>query len=150
MEQKGFEKAGSLSHIQRMMEQFYQDFVETMRRMGAHLWTDAFNVEDPIDDIDLIVFEETLESIEFDDSFEELLRRLNGKNYQFRFNFQASDAILGNVVVRLGDRWFAFGSCVNDEKTGFRVKEIWPLRYMIPRMDKMETKLAYTIPLPSP
>jgi hypothetical protein len=55
--------------------------------------------------------------------------------------FMASDCILGNVAVKIGDKWIAIGQCRKNEDGISYVAQIWPLKYILPRINKMEVKL---------
>jgi hypothetical protein len=50
-------------------------------------------------------------------------------------NFMTPDRILGNVAVKLGDKWFAIRECRKDEDIPY-VAQIWPLKYVLPRIHK--------------
>jgi hypothetical protein len=82
----------------------------------------------------------------YDDSIEIMLGFMVKKGYEIMMNFLEKDVILGNVAVKLGDRWFAFGQCRNDiEENEQYTTEIWPLKYVLPRIHQMEVKLMRAI-----
>jgi len=130
---------------QHKMEQFYSDLVDTMIQHGFYLWVEDSTVEEFIDDHDLLVFENALYKMPYDDSIEIMLGFMVKKGYEIVLNFLEKDVILGNVAVKLGDRWFAFGQCNNDVDEGMCVTEIWPLKYVLPRLNKMEVRPACTV-----
>ncbi|MGB9756272.1 MAG: hypothetical protein ACPLVJ_00615, partial [Candidatus Bathyarchaeales archaeon] len=77
----------------------------------------------------------------------ELLRQLARKGWQIIINFMARDCILGNVAVKIGDKWFAFGQARKDENGEPYVAEIWPIKYVLPNLSKMEIKPEFYIPI---
>jgi hypothetical protein len=137
----------SLLYYQQKMEQFYDDLIEVIREKGCCLVSEDPYFEDYIDEHDLLIFEDTLQGMEYDDSIEEILDCLARKGYKIMMNFYREDVILGNVVVKLGKRWFAFGKCRRDHDGGCCVSEIWPLRYVLPRMEEMENQLKCVFPM---
>ena len=44
---------------------------------------------------------------------------------------------MGNVAVKLGDKWFAIGECRKDEDDVPYVAQIWPLKYILPKINKI-------------
>jgi hypothetical protein len=135
----------SLLFFQQKMEEFYRNLVDVMIQNGSCLWTDSCEYEEFIDDHDLLVFEDALHGMPYDDSNELLLKCLVKKGYEILMNFQGNDVLLGNVVVKLGDKWFAFGECKNDSEEGYIVTQIWPLKYVVPRMRLMEASPNHMI-----
>jgi hypothetical protein len=59
----------------------------------------------------------------------------------------APDCILGNVAVKFGDKWFAIGECRKNEDGIPYVAQIWPLKYTLPRINKIEVKPQQTFPV---
>lgn len=99
-------------------------------------------------EIELVVFEDILYSDPNDpEPVHELLKTLACRGWQITMNFMASDCLLGNVAVKIGDKWFAFGQCRKDEEGEPYVAEIWPLKYVLLNLSKMEVKPSYTFPI---
>jgi hypothetical protein len=66
----------------------------------------------PKPDVELIVFEDILHADPaYPEPLEELLQCLIKRGWKIIMNFMAPDCILGNVAVKLGDKWFAIGEC---------------------------------------
>jgi hypothetical protein len=61
------------------------------------------------------------------------------KTWKIIMNFMAPDCVLGNVAVKLDDKWIAIGECRRNED-GIPYVQIWPLKYVLPRIRKMEIK----------
>lgn len=134
----------SLLNYQQRMEQFYRDLIDVIRAEDCYLALEDSDFKDYIDEHDLLLFEDTLHSEQCDHSFEDVLKSMTAKGYEIVLNFDSPRNVLGNVVVKLGEKWFAFGTCKNDSDEGFQVTEIWPLKYVLPRIWKMEAKLSCT------
>jgi len=128
----------SLLFFQQKMEQFYDDLVDEVRKGHCYLASEDPYFEDYIDEHDLLIYEDTLHGMDYDDSIEAILARLVMKGHEIMMNFYGEDVILGNVVVKLGNKWFAFGQCKRDADQGKYVAEIWPLKYTLSKLDKME------------
>jgi hypothetical protein len=133
------------SFYQRKLERFYDDLIDVFWRNHFAFWTKA--CEDlnepyiPKPDVELIVFEDVIHTYPNDQRFmDELLAHLAKKDWQMIMNFMAPDCLLGNVAVKLGDKWFAFGQCRKYEDGEPYVAEIWPLKYVLPKISKMEIK----------
>jgi hypothetical protein len=75
---------------------------------------------------------------------DELLAHLAKKGWQMIMNFMAPDCILGNVALKLGAKWFAIGECRKGRDGVPYVVQIWPLKYILPRIHKMEIKPQQT------
>jgi len=82
--------------------------------------------------------------------FVELLASMKSKGYNIIMNFYAEDVVLGNVAVEIHNKWFAFGQCMNSEPDGLFVSEIWPLRYVLPKVKEMQMEPRFMIPLIQP
>jgi hypothetical protein len=139
----------NLVFYQHKMEQFYNDLVDTMIQNRSCLWVEGAEFEEFIDDHDLLVFEDTLRAMPYDDSNEAMLRCMIKKGYEIVMNSQEKDVLLGNVVVKLGDKWFAFGQCRNDVDEGLVISELWPLKYVLPRLNQNQVKLKHFFPIDS-
>jgi len=74
------------------------------------------------------------------ETLEDLLLHLIKKGWKIIMNFMAPDCLLGNVAVKLGDKWIAIGQCRKNENGLPYVAQIWPLKYVLPRIRKMEIK----------
>jgi hypothetical protein len=99
--------------------------------------------------VELIVFEDVLHADPtYPDPLHELLTCLVEKGWKIIMNFVAPDCILGNVAVKLGDKWFVIGECRKYEGNIPYVAQIWPLKYILPRIDKMKIK-PQTFPITS-
>jgi hypothetical protein len=136
----------SLPYYQQKMEQFYDDLIDVIREKGCCLASKDPYFEDYIDEHDLLIFEDTLQGMEYDDSIEEILDCLAKKGYEIMMNFYREDVILGNVIVKLGNRWFAFGKCQEDSDAERYATEIWSLKYVLPRIQQMEIVPARGLP----
>jgi hypothetical protein len=136
------------SFYQRRIEEFYNDLIDVFWRNRFGLYTDPCKDEPYIvkPDIELIVFEDILYGDPYDsEPMEKLLSHLAEKGWQIIMNFMAQDCLLGNVAVKIGDKWFAFGQCRKNEDNEPYVAEIWPLKYVLSRISKMELKPFYCI-----
>jgi hypothetical protein len=123
------------------MEHFYDDLAEVLKKEGVIAFCEATAAQEEVDNPDLLVFDQGMEFEKHDNQGEELLQGMLKEGYEILLNFQAADVILGNVVVKLEDRWFAFGQCRNDPHAGPYVTDIWPLKYVLMRLPKTETGL---------
>lgn len=136
----------ALAYYQRKMEKFYDDLLDVLRG-GRFGFYDEIRDEEPYilhPDIELIVFEDVLNGDPNDpESMLGLLGSLVRKGWQIKMNFVARNCLIGNVVVKIYDKWFAFGQCRRDDDGELYVAEIWPLKYVLPRIEKMEVKLKY-------
>jgi len=137
------------SFYQRRLECFYNDLVDVFWRNHFCFWTKA--CEDlnepyiPKPDVELIVFEDVLHADPaYPEPIEEMLLYLIKKGWKIIMNFIASDCVLGNVAVKLSDKWFAIGECRKTEDGIPYVAQIWPLKYVLPRIHKMEIKPQQT------
>ncbi|MEM3551461.1 MAG: hypothetical protein QXQ94_08815 [Candidatus Bathyarchaeia archaeon] len=141
-------EVSALANYQRKMEEFYNDLLDVWFRGCFGLYTDVFCEEEPYvlhPDIELVFFEDVL-NVDPNDPEQPMLRLLGSlvkRGWQIKMNFMARNCLLGNVVVKIGDKWFAFGQCRRDDYGEPYVAEIWPLKYVLPRIEKMEVKLKY-------
>ena len=140
------------SFYQRELERFYNDLVNVFWRNHFAFWTKA--CEDlnepyiPKPDVELIVFEDVLHADPaYPDPLHEFLMCLINRGWKIIMNFMAPDCILGNLALRVGDKWFAIGECRKDRDGVPYVAQIWPLKYILPKMSKMEVKPRHVIPL---
>ncbi|MDI9577899.1 MAG: hypothetical protein QM398_07185 [Thermoproteota archaeon] len=83
------------------------------------------------------------------------------KGYDIAFNFAASDACLGNVVLKIFDKWFTIGECINcttpslykhqqeclQKSEPICIKKFWSPFYVLSRIEKMETQLNFSEPI---
>jgi hypothetical protein len=90
-----------------------------------------------------------------------VLRELEQKGYQTAFNFTAQDAFLGNIVVRIDNKWFAIGECeretsilpwnANDElmteSSIIEIIKLWPPFFLLSNVKRMEIQLAFAQPV---
>jgi hypothetical protein len=140
------------SFYQRELERFYDDLINVFWRNHFCFWTKACSELNepyiPKPDVELIVFEDILHAVPaYPEPLEELLLYMIKKGWKIIMNFMASDCILGNVAVKLGDKWFAIGECRKDRDGIPYVAQIWPLKYILPRIHKMEIKPQQTFPI---
>jgi hypothetical protein len=141
-----------LSFYQRELERFYNDLVNVFWRNHFAFWTEACSdLSEPYiprPDVELIVFEDILYADPaYPDPLHEFLMCLIEKGWKIIMNFMAPDCILGNVAIKLGDKWFAIGECRKNQDGIPYVAQIWPLKYVLPRMHKMEIKPQQTFPI---
>jgi len=105
------------SFYQRGLERFYDDLIDVFWRNHFGFWTEACSELNepyiPRPDV-------------------ELLTCLIERGWKIIMNFVAPDCILGNIAVKLGDKWFAIGECRRDKDCIPYVAQIWPLKYILP------------------
>jgi hypothetical protein len=135
----------NLSFYQRELERFYNDLIDVFWQKHFGFWTEACSDLNepyiPKPDVELILFENIIYSDPaYPDPLHELLKCLIEKGWQIIMNFMAPDCILGNVAVKLGDKWIAIGECRKNRDGTPYVAQIWPLKYVLPRIHKMEIK----------
>jgi len=140
------------SFYQRELERFYDDLIDVFWRNHFCFWTKACSYLNepyiPKPDVELIVFEDILhDDLAYPDPLHEFLVCLINKGWKIIMNFMAPDCILGNIAVKLGDKWFAIGECRKTEDGIPYVAQIWPLKYILPRIHKMEIKPQQTFPI---
>jgi len=137
-----------LVFYQQKMEQFYSALAEVIREKNYGLYWLDDGVKGDILYPELLLFEETICGELHNFELEEFLEYVVEKGYRIMMNFYAPDVVLGNVAVKIHDRWFAFGECRNESQEEQYVTEIWPLKYVLPNLRQMEVKLIrYAIPL---
>jgi hypothetical protein len=122
--------------------------IDVFWRNHFGFWTEACRYLNepyiPKPDVELVVFEDIIHADPaYPEPVHELLMHLIEKGWQIVMNFMAPDCILGNVAVKLGDKWMAIGECRKDEDGIPYVAQIWPLKYILPRISKMEVKLRH-------
>jgi len=142
-------QVSNLSFYQRELERFYNDLIDVFWQNHFGFWTEACSDLNepyiPKPDVELIVFEDILHADpSYPDPFHELLMCLIDKGWKIIMNFMAPDCILGNVAVKLGDKWFAIGECRRNRDGIPYVAQIWPLKYVLPHIHKMEIKPQHT------
>ena len=138
-------QVSNVSFYQRELERFYDDLIDVFWRNHFRFWTEACSELNepyiPKPDVELILFEDVIHvDPVYPDPLHELLICLVEKGWKITMNFMASDCVLGNVAVRLGDKWFAIGECRKDRDGFPYVAQIWPLKYILPKINKMEIK----------
>ena len=136
----------ALYHYQQRMEQFYIEMAKVMKEKNHGFWLEGYGTlkDQPIEEI---LFEQGFYVNPNDyESTHEMLETLTERGYPIVMNFYAPDVILGNLAVKIIDRWFAFGQCKNDiDKKEIYATEIWPLKYVVVYMSQMEVKLRVSI-----
>src|SRR5208283_393667 len=109
------------------LEKFYIDFAEASKKQGYLLDFLKAEAEPCNEQGGSLTLEELMQIygddwpsdwkwryrsfLEDDECLKTVLRVLAGKGYEIAFNFTAPDAFLGNVAVKIGDKWFAIGEC---------------------------------------
>ena len=132
---------------QQRMEQFYMEMAKVMKEKNHGFWLEGFGTleNQPIEEI---LFEQGfyIDPNDYEPTHE-MLETVAKRGYPIIMNFHAPDVILGNLAVKLKDKWFAFGQCKNDidQKEEIYATEIWPLRYVIPRLNLSEVKPRFSI-----
>lgn len=124
---------------QQGLEKFYDDFAKLLREEGSMVYTERDDPQD-IMNPELLLFNEHFCYDPNDDTAEELLRAMAKKGYKICMHFQEPDVIIGNVAVKIKDRWFAFGQCRNDSRAGPYVTVMWSLKYVLARIAQMEIR----------
>jgi hypothetical protein len=95
--------------------------------------------------------------LEDNECLQKILRILTEKGYEAAFNFTAPDAFLGNVTVKINDKWFAIGECTYDssilsytekdelivESADMRIVRLWSPFYVLSNIKRMEIQLAF-------
>ena len=138
-----------LVFYQQKMEQFYNALADVIVQKNFYaVWLDN-GVEEDVLYPELLLFEEAICGELHNSQLEELLEYVVEKGYRIMMNFYAPDVVLGNVAVKISDRWFAFGECINESARNSQeepyVSEIWPLKYVLPNLHQMEVKIRYAI-----
>jgi hypothetical protein len=138
-------QVSNLSFYQRELERFYNDLIDVFWRNHFGFWTEACRYLNepyiPKPDVELVVFEDIIHADPaYPEPVHELLIHLIEKGWQIIMNFMAPDCILGNVAAKLGDKWIAIGECRKNRDGTPYVAQIWPLKYVLPRIHKMEIK----------
>jgi len=129
---------------QLKMEQFYDALASVIREKNYCVWLDSY-LEEGFPNPEWLLFEESVCGEPYDTELEEFLGYVVEKDYRIVMNFYAPDVVLGNVAVKINGRWFAFGECRNENPEEQFVTEIWPLKYVLPKMRQMEVKLRYAV-----
>lgn len=135
---------------QQRMEEFYNTLADVIIQKNCCVWLGP-GVEEDIPYPELLLFEETVCGEVYDDQLESLLQYVAERGYRIVMNFHAPDVVLGNVAVKIHDKWFAFGECINqsarESQWGEYVTEIWSLKQVISSLRQMQVKLRYAIPI---
>jgi len=136
----------ALYYYQQRMEQFYMEMAKVMKEKNHGFWLEGYGTlnNQPIEEI---LFEQGfyIDPNDYEPTHE-MLKTVAKRGYPIIMNFHAPDVILGNVAVKIKDKWFAFGQCKNDiDQKEIYATEIWPLKYIIPRIKQMEIKLGFSI-----
>jgi len=136
----------ALYYYQQRMEQFYMEMAKVMKEKNHGFWLEGFGTleNQPIEEI---LFEQGfyIDPNDYEPTHE-MLETLTERGYPIIMNFYAPDVILGNLAVKIKDRWFAFGQCKNDiDKKEMYATEIWPLKFILPNMKKIEVRPKFSI-----
>lgn len=167
-------EAKSLSEYSERLEQFYIALAEAAKGQGYYV--DYIKAEaPPCDNQGELLSRPQLQTIYGNDMPEdwkgkystfleddECLKNTLGsivasKGQDVAFNFTAPDAFLGNVAVRVEDKWFAVGECRNCstpfpfeesdefslESANICIMKIWSPFYVLSRIEHMEVQLEY-------
>lgn len=87
------------------------------------------------------------------EDIEALLSSVRERGYNILMNFYAPDVIHGNVVLKINDKWFAIGECINKEGKGdypldnIYIICIWPLKYVLSNINRVQVQLRHAVPL---
>ena len=136
----------ALYNYQQRMEQFYMEMAKVMKEKNQSFWLEGYGPlqNQPIEEI---LFEQGFYVDPNDyEPTHEMLETLTERGYPIIMNFYAPDVILGNLAVKIKDKWFAFGQCKNDiDQKEIYATEIWPLKYVLPRIKYMEIATKFSI-----
>jgi len=131
---------------QQRMEQFYMEMAKVMKEQNHGFWLEGYGIlqNQPIEEI---LFEQGFYVAPSDyEPTHEMLETLTERGYPIVMNFYAPDVILGNLAVKIKDRWFAFGQCKNDiDQKEIYATEIWPLKDVMVGLKCNEIKLRFSI-----
>ena len=131
---------------QQRMEQFYMEMAKVMKEKNHGFWLEGFGTleNQPIEEI---LFEQGFYVDPNDyEPTHEMLETVAKRGYPIIMNFHAPDVILGNLAVKIKDKWFAFGQCKNDiDQKEIYATEIWPLKFILPNMKKIEVSPKFSI-----
>jgi len=131
---------------QQRMEQFYMEMAKVMKEQNHGFWLEGYGIlqNQPIEEI---LFEQGFYVAPSDyEPTHEMLETLTERGYLIVMNFYAPDVILGNLAVKIIDRWFAFGQCKNDiDQKEIYATEIWPLKDVLVGLKCNEIKLRFSI-----
>lgn len=135
---------------QQKMEEFYNALTDVIIQKNCYIRLGP-GVEEDVLYPEVLLFDTTIFSEIVEDQLEPLLQCVAARGYRIVMNFYESEVVLGNVAVKINDKWFAFGECINqgarESWEGKYVTEIWPLKQVIPNLRQMEVKLRYAIPI---
>jgi transcription initiation factor IIE alpha subunit len=132
------------------MEEYYNTLADVLFQKDYCAWLGP-GVEEDILHPEVVLFEMTLCGELYDDQLEQLLGYVAERGYRIIMNFHAPDVVLGNVAVKIHEKWFAFGECINqstrESQEGEYVTEIWPLKQVILNLQQMEVKPRCVFPI---
>jgi len=131
---------------QEGIEKFCDDLAELLRKEGSMVYTELDEPQD-VSNPELLLFNEHLSYDPNDDSAEDFLKEMVKDGYKICVNFQAGDAIVGNVAVKIGNKWFAFGRCQKASDGGFYISSMWSLKFVLTNLQKMEIRLSQAFPI---
>ena len=136
----------ALYHYQQRMEQFYIEMAKVMKEKNHGFWLEGYGAlkNQPIEEI---LFEQGfyIDPNDYEPTHE-MLETVAKRGYPIIMNFHAPDVILGNLAVKIKDKWFAFGQCKNDiDQKEIYATEIWPLKYILPRMKFLQVTLKFSV-----
>jgi len=136
----------ALYYYQQRMEQFYMEMAKVMKEKNHGFWLEGYGTlrNQPIEEI-LLEQGFYVDPNDYEPTHE-MLETLTERGYPTIMNFHAPDVILGNLAVKIIDRWFAFGQCKNDiDQKEIYATEIWPLKFILPNMKKIEVIPKFSI-----
>ena len=136
----------ALYNYQQRMEQFYTEMAKVMKEKNHGFWLEGYGALND-QQIEEILFEQGFYVDPNDyEPTHEMLETVAKRGYPIIMNFYAPDVILGNLAVKIKERWFAFGQCKNDiDQKEIYATEIWPLKYIVVHMSHIEVKLRVSI-----
>jgi hypothetical protein len=150
---------------ERGMERFYADLATAIREGHWRVWM-RYDSEEEIVDSDMLLFDSVVSDLTHSSDFDrvewlskekryervfiydpeknaelvELLQITMDKGYVIAMNFSSEDVVLGNIIVKISGKWFAFGQCRDNKVDDPYVTEIWPLKYVLPQLEKMQVQ----------
>ena len=138
----------TLYSYQQRMEQFYMEMAKVMKEKNYGFWLEGYGTlkNQPMEEI---LFEEGfyIDPNDYEPTHE-MLETLTERGYPIIMNFHDPDVILGNLAVKIIDKWFAFGQCKNDiDQKEIYATEIWPLKYTLLKMKYVEVNLRFAVSL---
>ena len=136
----------ALYHYQQRIEQFYIEMAKVIKERNHGFWLEGYGTlqNQPIEEI---LFEQGfyIDPNDYEPTHK-MLETVAKRGYPIIMNFHAPDVILGNLAVKIKDRWFAFGQCKNDiDQKEIYATEIWPLKDVLVGLKCNEIKLRFSI-----